>query len=310
MWRIAMMLALLPGCGSAMVIHLRTPQPAPIPARAFPIVCVAGSADAESMSVADALADHLEGGPTRVVRTSADQLIPAAATQVQPALALLVTLTLGETLRTQMSPMPSVSCQTVSPCYGYPQRLPIDVRVQIGDVLVRAIDPRSGTELGRASRHAEESEPSPIAARLAVIDRLRVLAVALVDVTSALLELELDDVDDSAAHAAIDLARSGDVHEARLALDRRLADDALVGSTRTAAAFDRAQLLRADAAPTESDADEDARLAESESALLAITREAPSERHARALAQLRTDRTARADVRAQRDATDQNFTPR
>ena len=307
MWRLAWLLALLPGCGS-LAIQLHVPRPAAIPARTFPVVCVAGEGSDEARDIALAIADHLAGSDTRVVTTTPARLLGMAATEPEPALALLVSVSLTEALTTEMSSMPSVRCESVSPCYGYPTRLPIDVRVQIGEVLVRALDPRRAAELGRATRHAEESEPSPIAARLAVLDRLRALAIALVDVADDVIDLELDAPPDDATRSAIDAARAGNVHDARLALDAHLADPSLSTDVRIAIAFDRAQLLRADVdSATPSASDEHTRLADAEAALLAVVQQAPDERHERALMQIRTERAAREDVRTQQAAADANF---
>ncbi|MFO0681165.1 MAG: hypothetical protein U0234_03895 [Sandaracinus sp.] len=298
----------LAGCGAGLALHVTVPRPAEIPARSFPVVALAASDDDESRAAMEALAVHLAGGQTRVVRSSPERLLVDAIAAGSPALALLVSLHVGETLRTEMSAIPALQCPTL-PCYGYAQRMPIDVRVQTGELVVRVLDPRSAAELSRARLVEEESEPSPLAARLAVIDRLVARATALVDVSEVTMDLELDDVSDPIARAALDAARAGQAHEARLALAARVGAAEIEPEDRAHIAFDLAQVRRIDVDPhAASPVDEErARLAEAEQLLLDAILLAPTERHARALAQLRAERLAREDVRAQAAATDTNF---
>ncbi len=296
------------GCGGGLVLAVVVPRPAEIPARAFPVVALAAHDDDESRRAMEALAAHLEGGPTRVVRSTPERLLVDALSAGSPALALLVTLEVGETLRTELSATPTLQCSTL-PCVGYAQRVPVDVPVQIGELRVRVLEPRSARELGRARLVEEEREPSPLAARLAVVDRLVARALDLVDVHDASIDLELDDVTDAAARAALADARAGHTHEARLALAARAAAPELDDAERARIAFDLAQVRRIDVDPRAADPveEERVRLAEAEHLLLDAILLAPTERHARALAQLRGERLAREDVRAQAAAADTNF---
>lgn len=303
-------LCLASGCGAALVIHREVPRPAAIPARAYPVVYVAASPDGASREIADVIARHLEGGgQARIVRVDATSLLAQAAEERVATLALLVTVTFHEELRTQMSSVPTTRCAPGAPCYGYPERMPVDVPVQVGDLLVRAFDPRSATELGRAVLHQEESEPSPFAAQLAVMDRLRHQAPEIVDVQAELVDVELDPTSDADGRAAIEDARAGRIHAARIVLEARTQDAALDAPTRAALLFDLGQLTRIDVDTSASDpvAEESARLASAEEAILGAIQLAPSERYERALVQLRAERTAREDVRAQQAAADTNF---
>lgn len=303
------LVGLASGCGSALVIHREVPRPAAIPARGYPVVYVAASPGAASHEAAETIARHLEGGAIRVVRVGPDVLLGDASLEDAATLALLVTVTTGETSRTQMSQVPTVRCAPDTPCYGYPERFPEEVRVQVGVLLVRAFDPRSASELGRAVIREEESEPSPIAAQLAVLDRLRARAPGLFDIQTDVLDLELDPLSEGVLHAVIEDARAGRVHAARLALEAALRDDTLEVGVRAAVAFDLGQLIRADVDTSADDrlAEETARFSAAEAQLLAAIQLAPNERHERALAQLRAERTAREDVRAQETAADTNF---
>jgi hypothetical protein len=298
------------GCGATLVLHREIPRPADVPARAFPVVYVAGADDDASRAIADAIATHLEGGATRVVRTSPTDLLARASLEPTATLALLVTVTRGEELRTEMSRAPTSRCAAGSTgCYGYPERIPVEIRVQTADLVVRAFDPRSASELGHAVLREEESEPSALAAQLAVVDRLRERAPLLFDVRTETVDLELESTPDASAQAAIDAARSGRIHEARAALERRVADPALDAAARATISFDLAQLIRIDVDASAPDplAEESARLAAAETQLLAALALSPSPRYERALEQLRAERRAREDVRAQEAAADTNF---
>lgn len=297
------------GCGAALVIHREVPHPAAIPARGFPVVYLAAAPDEASRDVASAIAEHLAGTSTRVVRVELEALLDAARAESAATLALRVSVALHEELRTQMSQVPVTRCAPDSPCYGYPERFPVDVRVWVATLAVQALDPASGAELGRAVLREEESEPSPLAARLAVIDRLRARAGGLFDVQPEVLDLELDPLSAPVLGAAIDDARAGRLHAARLALASHLDDAGLDDATRAALTFDLGQLIRVDVDASAPDpiAEESARLAAAEERILAAIQLAPDDRHARALAQLRAERTARQDVRAQAAAADLNF---
>lgn len=298
----------LAGCGGGLALHVTVPRPAEIPARSFPVVAIAASEGDESRDAMRALAEHLGGGETQVVESTPARLLADALAAGSPSLALLISLSVGEILRTEMSAIPSLQCPTL-PCYGYAQRLPVDVRVQTGELLVRVLDPRSAAELSRVRLVEEESEPSPLAARLAVIERLVARALALVDVRAVTMDLELDEVSDPLARAALDDARRGAPHEARLALALRASAPELSPDERARIAFDLAQVRRIDVDPHAPDAadEERVRLEEAEQLLLEAILLAPTERHARALAQLRAERLAREDVRAQAAAADTNF---
>jgi hypothetical protein len=300
-------LGLASGCGAALVLHRDVPRPAAIPARSYPVVYIAAR-DEGSREAADAIATHLAQGPTRVVRTEPDALFVAARTESAPTLALLVAVTLGETLRTEMS-MPMTHCAPDTPCYGYAERYPVDVLVQLGELVVRAFDPRTEAELGHAVVTREESEPSPIAAQMAVRSRLVAAASSLFDVHGEIHDLELDGTSDTIAAAALDDARRGEIHVARLALEARADEVTLDPSQRAAVLFDLGQLIRVDVDATASDplAEETTRLAAAEARILQAITLAPEERHERALVQLRAERASREDVRAQQAATDTNF---
>jgi len=295
------------GCGAALVLHREVPRPAVIPARSYPIVYIAAR-DEGSREVADAIASHLAQGPTRVVRAEPDALLAAARTESAPTLALLVTVTVDETIRTEMSD-PMTRCSPDMPCYGYTQRFPVDVRVQRAQLVVRAFDPRTETELGHAVLAREESEPSPIAAQMAVRSRLTDAAPSLFDVHDEIHDLELDRTSDAIAAAAIDDARRGAIHLARLALEARAGDSTLDPSQRAAVLFDLGQLIRVDVDTSAHDplVEEIARLAAAEASILRAIELAPEERHERALIQLRAERASREDVRAQQAATETNF---
>lgn len=88
-----------------------------------------------------------------------------------------------------------------------------------------------------------------------------------------------------------------------------LASGPLDDAERARIAFDLAQVRRIDVDPRAADPveEERVRLAEAEHLLLDAILLAPTERHARALAQLRGERLAREDVRAQAAAADTNF---
>jgi hypothetical protein len=297
------------GCGAALVIHREIPRPAAIPARGYPVVYLASAPDDASRAITSEIEASLAASATRVVRVPPDALLTAARTETVATLALRVQVSVHEDLRTEMSQVPVTRCAPDTPCYGYPERFPVDVRVQVGTLAVLAIDPASGDVLGRAALREEESEPSPIAAQLAVVDRLRARAATLFDVRAELVELEHDALSDPAGRAAIDDARAGHLHAARLALAARLADPTLEEASRAAVAFDLGQLIRADvdAGAPDPVAEEMARLASAEEQLLVAIRLVPDERHERALTQLRAERTAREDVRAQAAAAELNF---
>lgn len=308
-WILGLALLLLaPGCGAALVLRREVPRPALIPARAYPVVYLAAAPDDASSRVADAVAAHLAEGQTRLVRIDPERLLDAARSERVATLALRIRVTTYEEIRTQMSDVPVSRCAPGTACYGYPERFPVDVHVEVAVLAVQALDP-SGTELGRAVLREEESEPSPLAAQLAVVDRLCEQAPALFDVQTDVMDVELDPTSDPEGRAALEEARAGNLHAARRALSARVADPALDEETRAALSFDLGQLIRLDVDTSASDpvAEEAARLAAAEALLLAVVRLAPSDRHARALAQLREERTAREDVRAQAAAADLNF---
>ena len=302
-----LLLSLSSGCGAALVLHREVPRPAEIPARAFPIVYVA-AADPSSQPAADALANHLSAGATRVIRVGSDTLLDDASEEHVPTLALLVTVSAHEETRTEMS-MPTVRCDPSTPCYGYAERFPIDVHVQVADLVLQAFDPHTRTELGRASRHREDVDTSPIAAQLRVLARLQIDVVTLVDLGADTVDLELDDCADPIARRALDLARRGEIHGARLALQIRATEQVVDPAVLGALVFDLGQLLRVDVDTSAHDslAEESARFAAAESALLRAVVLQPSERHERALQQLQAERAARQHVRDQAAATESNF---
>jgi hypothetical protein len=304
---LALAASLACGCGGAIVLRREVPRPAAVPARSYPVVYVAGAPDGASRDAADAIAAHLEGSRARIVRVSAAELLASAAAETVPTLALLITVSLGEHLDTRMSAVPMSRCTPGLPC-GYPGRTPIDLRAQTGVLEVRALDPRSASELGRVAIEEEEVDPNPLTAQLAVLTRLRTRACTLFDVVTELHDLELDPLEGELARVIAD-AQGGAIHEARLQLGERMRDPSLDDATRAAVTFDYAQLVRLDVDPSAADTveEESARFDAAENALVTALRLAPTERHQRALDQLRAERLAREDVRAQEAATDANF---
>ncbi len=296
------------GCAGGIVLHLRVPRPAEIPARAYPVVYVAASDDGASADAAAAIARHLESGATRVVSVPASSLLASARAEPAATLALLITASVGEREDTGMS-VPTARCAPGAPCFGYPERLPLDVAFQVARVAVRAFDPRSGSELGHASVEEEEREPTPLAAQLTALSRARDAALGLFDVRDEPLEIELDDPRDERGRAALEEARAGRVRAARRAIEARLADAIPEERARAALTFDLGQLVRVDVDAHAADpvAEETARLDAAEAHIVAALRMVPDARYERALQQLRAERTAREDVRAQQAAADANF---
>ena len=304
---LALLISLSSGCGAALVLHREVPRPAEIPARAFPIVYVA-AADPTSQPAADAIANHLSAGATRVIRVGSDTLLDDASEERVPTLALLVTVRAHEETRTEMS-MPTVRCDPSTPCYGYAERFPIDVRVQVADLVLQAFDPHTRAELGHASLHSEDVDTSPIAAQLRVLAQVQAEVVSLIDLGTDTIDLELDGCSDPIARRALELAGRGDIHEARVALETRASEQTVDASAMGALVFDLGQLLRVDVDTSAQDplAEESARFAAAEAQLLRAVVLEPSERHERALQQLEAERAARQRVRDQAAATDSNF---
>lgn len=301
--------AALAGCGGAPVLHTRLLRPAAIPARAYPVVVIAAADEGASRDAVDAIAAHLAGGRTRVARARHEELFEAARRETGPTLALLVTVHVGEAVETRIPDVPSVRCAPGAICYGYPERGALDVRVQIAQLVVTALDPGTEAELGHAAVFEEESEPTPTTAQLAALARVRDAALRLFDVHEELLDVALDDPQDPLAREAIDRALRGDVAGARQALEARLAAPDLAPTARAPITFDLGQLTRLDVDGNAPDpvAAEIARFDAAEQLIVAALRLAPEERYERALAQLRDERAARADVREQARATAVNF---
>ena len=103
--------------------------------------------------------------------------------------------------------------------------------------------------------------------------------------------------------------RAGRGRAARRAIEARLADAIPEERARAALTFDLGQLVRVDVDAHAADpvAEETARLDAAEAHIVAALRMVPDARYERALQQLRAERTAREDVRAQQAAADANF---
>jgi hypothetical protein len=309
-WGVALVVLALAGCAPALVLHAVVPRPATIPARTFPRVCIAGAADAESRELALGVVAHLAAGPTEVRTVSDADLLACVRDGGAAAVGVRFAVRTDEDLRAPTAPVPMLECPTIDPCSGFPMHYPSDLRMQVGTLEVTVVGP-DGATLERVHWVEEESEPEPLAARLAVLERLRARACAMVDQHDEVVELELVGLESEPGRAALDLARSGRIADARVALEQALGtlDGAAAPVERARTTFDLAQLVRVDVDASAADpvAEERSRLERAEQLIgsaLALDGDA---RFERALAQLRAERTARDDVRAQHAATTVNF---
>lgn len=310
--------AALGACGGSMQVGAMVQVPPELAVRVFPEVAVVPGGAPEDLEVADALADHLAlaapgdaaRGGARVSRIDEAGLDRRRANgRFGPACAVLrVETRVIETSRPTFVSQPETVC-TAWGCQTYRRTVMQDLPVVMGTVVLRVFEARTDRLLQELRLEEREEGSDSLAMRLRVVERLRRRAVGAVDPGHVEVRVELLEVADGEASAALRALREGHPREAREALERivrRHDFESRALEVRARLLFDLGQAERLEARVLP-DPEQEAALARAEDTLRRALRARPEEAFARALSQIAEERAARERMQAHRAAASHNF---
>ena len=295
----------LVGCASGVTLRSRYALPAAVPARTFPVAYVAADAGPLSAALAESIARYLRDAGTRVVEAPPNDVFALASQSTSAALVLYVSTQVDSQVSTETHSTPSVDCSSYAVCVRtHDERTESREETLRATAVIRVMTPTGG-ELDLRMVQADEDRIDE--ASLVVLgQRLVAQVLALFDGGPADVPVVLEQPTDPAGARGLDLVRSGDLDAARRAFSAAVdASTDAAPAERARLLHDLAQLLRL--SPTESPQEEDERFARAEDALVTALALADDDLHARTLAAVRQERTARRDVHAQEDARARNF---
>lgn len=279
-----------------------------MPVRAFPRIWIAAGHLPEESAVASALAEHLaRDANVKVRQVDVQDLEPARkAGRIPPATGVvLLDLRLHEDTRTEWATRPETVCGPYG-CYTDEQSYVYDVPVVRGTLKITVYDGPTARVLQTTSiRASDEGRPFPVL-RDRVATKLADHLGRLVDQRSEPVRIVLLYVKLAGVDEAIDAARHGDWHAARVRLERALSTagaEALPSDQQARLWYDVGQARRFDATTMN---DPERHFDEAEQALRRALSLHATDLYRTSLADLRRHREQVRVVVAQREAAARN----